>query len=52
MKPKAATAGMAEAFITRMKNDLFFHFKMKIRLIFSFFTRNHLWEGNCIVLWE
>ena len=40
MTPKATTAGMADAFAARMKNDLFFHFRMKIYLIFSFFTGN------------
>jgi len=42
---------MADAFAARMKNDLFFHFRMKICLIFSFFMRNDFGEGNCIVLW-
>jgi len=42
---------MADDFVALMKNDLFFHFKMKICLIFSFFTRNDLRVGLCIMLW-
>ena len=30
MTPKATTAGMADTFVAQMKNDLFFHFRMKI----------------------
>ena len=47
----AKTARTAGDFMSLMKNDSFFHSRMKICLIFSFILRNDMIRKNCIVLW-